>query len=118
MTTKTIEIRDKMTMMPGLIVRLDPGCEEDRWLFTHAGFGRDYKTQANYVLLLPIDGGSGRFECDPYDWPEGARTLRAVQQFVNEHFDDIASGDVVDVEFILGETIAPKVSERITERIL
>ncbi len=29
-----------------------------------------------------------------------------------DHFDEIESGAVVDVEFILGEKPAPKVSER------
>ena len=31
-----------------------------------------------------------------------------------EHFDELSDGDVVDVEFILGETTVKKVSERLT----
>ena len=34
--------------------------------------------------------------------------------YIQEHFDELHDGDVVDVEFILGETKAPKVSESVT----
>jgi hypothetical protein len=34
--------------------------------------------------------------------------------YIIDHFDELADGDVVDVEFILGEKPAKKVSERLT----
>jgi hypothetical protein len=50
---------------------------------------------------------------DAYEWPGDVRTFRAAHLYVEEHFDEIEDGAVVDVEFILGETAEPKVSERI-----
>lgn len=35
-------------------------------------------------------------------------------QYIIEHFDELESGDVVDVEFIVGETTEQKKSERIS----
>jgi hypothetical protein len=32
--------------------------------------------------------------------------------WVLEHFDEVEDGSIVDVEYILGESAAPKVSER------
>lgn len=34
-------------------------------------------------------------------------------QFIEDHFDELNDGEVVDVQFILGETKVPKVSESI-----
>jgi hypothetical protein len=43
----------------------------------------------------------------------GARTKRVAHNYIAEHRDDLADGDVVDVEYILGETMTRKVSERV-----
>jgi len=42
-----------------------------------------------------------------------ARTMLEAHRHVAAHWNELQSGDVVDVEFILGETAAPKVSERV-----
>ena len=39
------------------------------------------------------------------------RTYHVAHLYVQQHWDEITSGDVVDVEFVLGETDAPKESE-------
>jgi hypothetical protein len=108
MTTKTIEVRDRATFMPMLAIRLDPGTEADRYLLGRAGYGPE---PAQYVLLARIAGGSGAIHCDPYEWPGEARTIPEVHRWLVEHFDEIESGAVVDVQFLLGETPQPKVSE-------
>jgi hypothetical protein len=48
---------------------------------------------------------------DPYDW-RGARTKPNAHLWITEHWHEIADGDVIDVQFILGETAVPKCSER------
>jgi hypothetical protein len=49
---------------------------------------------------------------DPYDWV-GDRTKPHAHQFIMEHWQELRDGDVIDVQFILGETDSPKVSEQL-----
>jgi hypothetical protein len=109
MICKTFEIRDTATFIPMLAVKLAPGCEADRYLLARAGFGRIPVDQAGYVLLCQINGGEGLCKTDPYDWPEG--TYREAQQYITQMFDQLESGAVIDIEFILGKTKQPKLSE-------
>ena len=113
MTTKTIEVRDRATFIPMLATRLDPTNEADRYLFALSGYGVSIEDQKKYVLLAQINGGNGKTSCDPYDWAN--RTLTTAHSWLIDHFDEIESGAVVDVQFILGETDNPKVSEAVQE---
>ena len=109
MQAKTFEIRDRHTFIPVLAVRLDPGCEADRFLLGRAGFTPDPARQAKYIQLVQINGGFGRTSCDPYDW--GCKTMAPAHQHIIDHFDDLESGAVVDSEFLRGESKMPKLSE-------
>lgn len=111
MKTKTFEIRDASTFIPVIATKMEPACEADRYLFARSGFGVEAANQAAYVFLACIDGGDGRATSDPYMWPGGARTMPTAHQYIIDHFDELESGAVVDVEFIMGLTPAPKVSE-------
>jgi hypothetical protein len=117
MTAKTIEVRDRGTFIPMLAIGLDSTNEADRYLLARAGYGVTPEEQDRYVLLARIDGGEGKIQCDPYDWGTSARTVPVAHRWLIEHFDEIASGAVVDVEFILGETSQPKVSEAVTNSV-
>ena len=48
-------------------------------------------------------------------WDIKARTMIVAHKFIKEHFDELETGDVIDVEYILGETDTQKMSERIEE---
>lgn len=109
MEAKTFEIRDRSTFLPVLAVRLEPGNEQDGYLLDRAGFGPTPERQGEYVQLVRIAGGEGKSSCDPYDW--GNRSMTTAHQYIIDKWGDLDSGAVVDVEFILGETGAPKVSE-------
>lgn len=109
MIAKTVEIRDVATFIPALAIRLEPVTEQDRYLFGRAGYGTTAMRQAEYVLLARIAGGNGQVTCDPYDWT--TRTMQHAHQWLIDHFDEIESGAVVDVEYILGKSAAPKRSE-------
>ena len=111
MITKTVEIRDSATFIPALAVKLRPETEPDRYPLARAGYGLDAVDQAEYVLLAKLDGGVGTMTCDPYDWPGGARTMQVAHTWLIDHFDELESGAVVDVEFILGLTSTAKLSE-------
>lgn len=107
MKCKTVEIRDKMTFIPALAVRLDPGCPKDAYLIARAGFGSTPTQQGACVLLLRL---SDPANYDPFAHGPG-RTMCVAHEYLIEHFDEIESGAVVDVEFLRGETPEPKASE-------
>jgi hypothetical protein len=114
---KLFEIRDIATFMPVLCVRLRSTTEEERYLLARAGFGLDYKDQRQYVQMVNIAGGSGVSTCDPHGWTGGASTLPEAHRHIIKHWDELESGDVVDVEYILGLSDHPKLSERLTAPI-
>jgi hypothetical protein len=109
MIAKTFEIRDDGTFIPVLAVKLQPGCEADRFLLSRAGFGSDLIAQSAYVMVCRLNDEGAH--SDPHAW-DYARTMPNAHTYIIEHFDELESGDVVDVEFILGERATPKRSER------
>lgn len=107
MIVRMYEIRDRMTFIPAIAIRLAPGTERDRYLLARAGYGISPADQGEYVLLVRIDGGDGVARSDPHDW--GDRTMHVAHLEIIENWPE--SGSVIDVEYILGETSAPKESE-------
>lgn len=111
MQPKTFEIRDRATFIPAIALRLDPGTDRDRYLLARAGYGRLRSVQSGYILLsCNVSGGTDIImNSDPNAW--GGRTFPVAHRYIIEHWDELESGAVVDVEFIMGETVAPKQSE-------
>lgn len=105
METKILEIRDRSTFIPMLAVKMVAENEAQGFLLRSAG----YSPNAPYcILMMPALGGECRH--DPYDWND--RTFMVVHGYIEENFDKLNNGDVIDVEFILGEAKEPKVSQR------
>lgn len=111
MICKTFEIRDTRTFIPVLAVKLEPGCEKDRYLLARAGYGPVPLIQAEYVMLCDLKGGEGVCSSDPYQWHVNSRTYRVAHSHISKNFDALESGSVVDIQFLLNETLAPKQSE-------
>lgn len=107
MNTKYFEIRDKLTFIPVLAVKLQSNFDQERWLLRRAGF--DPKRE--YILLCQIVGGGGYSRSDVYEWG-GSRTYANAHKYIEENFDNLDPGAVIDVEFILGETKQKKISDR------
>lgn len=107
MIAKLIEIRDAMTFIPAMAVWLKPSDLAEEFLLAREGYERG--SQGNFVLLIWL--ARGRSEYDPEVW--ASRTLQVAHHYVIDHFCEINSGDVVDVEFILGLRDEPKISERL-----
>lgn len=101
MDTKFVEIRDEGTFIPALAIRISGA---DGYLSRRAGFG---DTACVYLIALATEKAA----YDPYSW--GNRTMVAAHRWLEEHYDTHKDGAVVDVQFILGETPAPKLSERL-----
>ena len=110
MICKTVEIRDAATFIPALAIALHPDTEHDRYLFGRAGYGTSPVRQGECVILARLAGGRGEATCDPYDWT--SRTMQVAHDWIIKNFDAMESGAVVDVEYLLGKTSAPKRSER------
>ena len=115
MIVKAFEIRDRGTFIPALAVNMVPdspgsdGGVAEMYLLRRAGYGFD----ETCVMLCRMDANAlaRQASYDPYAW--GERTFPVAHQYIIEHFDELESGAVVDVEFLLGETTQPKVSERL-----
>lgn len=115
MVTKLFEIRDEGTNISAIAIKL--GGEKspsENGILAHAGWGINPKDRIknNYVILIPMDGGVTVANNDPFNW-KGPRTLREAHWYIKEHFDELNSGDIVDIQCILGETSQPKTSENI-----
>ena len=110
MKTKTFEIRDRATFIPVVAVKLSSDeNENDRYLLGRCGLGL---LGSFNIALFQLQTGIGYF--DPYEW-SGApivRTMPVAHKYIEENFDKLDSGAVIDVEFILGETTTPKKSEK------
>lgn len=106
--TKLFEIRDRMTFIPIVAVscrRTTEVTEQEQYLFFRAG----YCVNNTCILLLRASGGDVAY-CDWTDW--SGRTFPVAHEYITLKWDKLQSGDVIDVEFILGETSEKKQSER------
>jgi hypothetical protein len=111
---KTFEIRDAMTFVACVGIRCVPSMltipaeavARDQWLLRRAG----YAAGSALVLFSRLDG-TGPANYDPYAWTNN-RTMAVAHEYIMKNWADLASGSVVDVEFILGIADAPKTSER------
>jgi len=99
MQTKIFELRDEGTCIPVLCIKLASKNEAERYLLARTGYGRVPENHEQYVLMLPLAGGRGQYNCDPYEWV-GNRTKKQCHHHITEHWDELESGQVVDYEFI------------------
>lgn len=106
MKYKFIEIRDRMTFIPALAIEMSgaPSVAGD-WLMRRSGY-----RAADFTCIVLISLQKMECKNNYYDW--GDRTMSQAHKWVEENWNGIECGSVVDVEYILGETTHRKVSER------
>lgn len=119
MKAKALEVRDRGTFIPVLCVDMNPEADDprtidgvqlfeaQRYLLRRCGYPCDGEPT---IIMCRLDGKGNGAHCDPYDWRD--RTMAVAHSWIISGWDALNDGDVVDVEFILGETTAPKRSER------
>jgi hypothetical protein len=127
MKVKLLEVRDAGTFIATLAIDMNP--EIDSMYVTGPGETVVYRDAAQRYLLrrvgYPCDGrpniaitrlgADGRpMWNDPYGWCGIGRTFPVAHKWIIEHWAELSDGDVVDVEYILGERAEPKKSERET----
>ena len=120
MIAKALELRDEGTFIPILCVDMNPPARdfdgnapssvEQRYLLRRCGYPCDRRPN---ILMTRLDG-NGKATNDPYGWSDGTRTFPVAHDWIIKNWGGIKDGDVVDVQFILGETNEPKVSERLS----
>jgi hypothetical protein len=108
MEVKILEVRDYMTFIPVIAIKMESSNEEQRYLMARCGY---WEHDSRCILLVKI--WTQEAHTDPYAWLD-ARTMRISHEFITNYFDGMKDGDVVDVQFILGETNEKKKSERET----
>lgn len=106
MEIKLFEIRDIGTFIPALAVNMDFPAEGQRYLLRRCGYPLDGSPN----ILLTHLSADGKVSNDPYSW--GGRTWPIAHQYIIENWPKLKNGDVIDVEFILGESKNPKISEQ------
>jgi hypothetical protein len=107
MEVKCLELRDSMTFIPVICLRPVPDNEAQRYLLRRDG----YKGDSSEHCIIMIDAQCRGVAYDPYDWTKDMRTRRTAHDYIARYWASLKDGDVIDVEFILGETNSPKVSE-------
>ena len=106
MKAKVFEIRDSATFIPVLSVDINPGDADQLYLMRRCG----YPCNGEPNVILTRLSGDGQATNDPYAW--GDRTFSVAHDYIIKNWHSLNDGDVVDVQFILGETDKPKRSER------
>jgi hypothetical protein len=100
---KTIQIRDRATCIPAVAFKfaLDSDTtDREIQALKRVGFGGP-REWPNYTMVMKLSDMETRY--DSFQWPN-QRTMGTAHRHIEIHWDEIKSGDVVDVEFILGET--------------
>lgn len=123
MIVKALELRDEGTFIPLLAVDMNPAGmthavragespDAQRYLLRRCGYPCDGRPN---IAITHLSADGHKCSNDPYYW--GGRTYPVAHDYIIEHWNELRDGDVIDVQFILGETTAPKLSERTTSPI-
>lgn len=103
---KMLEIRDRATCIPAMAVALKDSNPKASRILWRAGFT---PSGATFIHLTHLSSDESHYA--PYNWGRNSRTMKEAHDYIAKEWDNIATGDVIDVEFILGESPTPKESE-------
>jgi hypothetical protein len=101
------EVRDYATFIPVICIEIETENDMEEYLLGRMGFSDVMR----YIQLVWIS--AGKTEYDPFRWND--RTMFNAHKYIRENWDDLETGAVIDVQYILGETPNKKVSERYYE---
>ncbi len=96
---KHFEIRDRATFIPCFAFDV----VGDSYLTRMAGYGD------RCIMFGNLSGGVASY--DSNHWKD--RTYYIAHKYIEDHWDSLNDGDVIDVEYILGESKTPKISQRL-----
>lgn len=106
MIIKLFEVLDSGTCMIFMAIRMIPANLTENILLQHAGFSMG--TPCTTIVVFHPE----RCQYDLYQWPNGtSRTIIQGHKYIHDHFNELKTGDVIDIEFILKETEEKKESD-------
>lgn len=119
METKLFELRDVGTFIPLLCVKPkwptlhrspcdDSPCTCGATFEAKMAWRYGYRDSRAVIVTHMSDPNRG-CKVDPYEW--GDRTFQTAHLYIEEHWDELKSGALIDVRVILGETTEPCESE-------
>ncbi len=110
MEIKMFEIRDRATFLSVTAIKLGTSTNTKRedYLLRRMGFNL-------YGSDIQINSFKGCTHTDLYEWND--RTYQNAHKYIEDHWVELETGDVIDVEFILGETKTKKISEQFEDYI-
>ena len=108
---KYLEIRDRGTCIIALAFKFESaGNPKAARMLSAAGYGLSAYEQENYVMLMNISGGNCEAHTDEFKW-SNYRTMTTAHQYIIGNYESLKTGDLIDVQYILGETDKPKASD-------
>jgi hypothetical protein len=107
MEVKCLEIRDAGTFIPVICIRPVAENNAQRYLLRRDG----YHAGTTERLIIMIDAQCRGVSFHPLGWKGAARTKPEAHRYIEKNWYTLADGDVIDVQYILKETAAPKISE-------
>ena len=106
MELKLFEIRDSGTFIPMFAFKFADMTEQEIYLAGRSGYGEECPLIVFGSLQNPEET-----HFDPILWNLG-RTRQVAHEYIRDNWNTLKSGEVIDVEWILGERDIPKKSER------
>lgn len=106
MITKVFEVRDEATNIGVIATKMVGEVPDEDYELERNGF----TSSNNLVLVTQLSNSKSSW--DAFDWQNGTRTMFEAHKYIEEHFDELRSGDVIDVRFILGEVNKPCKSDK------
>lgn len=99
---KMLAVMDSGTRIPLIAFKVSPNTMKECVMLERHGFGIN---PHKYTFFYDIFAGNCRY--DPYKLGD-SYTLTPACNYIREHWGEISSGDLVDAEFIRGETSEPR----------
>ena len=109
MESKLFEVRVRGTNIPVMATRLDASNDAEAYLLGRSGYGKERKSWRGYIFLFPIEI-DGLATTDPFK--QEIHELQVAHRYVNQHFDDLEPGAVLDVDYIEGRREKPRKPDR------
>jgi hypothetical protein len=125
METKLIEVRDRMTCIVVLCVRpwpvtlpYDVDRETDKGAklnkLQRMAWRCGYKEARAVIMTRLAEPGRGA-QSDPFEWLD--RTMSQAHNYIEQNWEKIPNGGLVDVRVVLGEEKEPAESEFSTDEL-
>ena len=96
--TKIFAIHDVMTLVSMMVQRLVPETLQEELILSRAG----YREIDNYFFFSTFRDEMGEFTYDVYKL-ENQRSFGTAARYIKQNWDELESGELIDIEYILGE---------------